>query len=145
MPISFKSLAAKPCFQANKEPADSGKYILSKKATTTYCNANKCPSTSVTPSENNLYLLKNAQLINRNKNKFNFSKNDLNMNLFTALDLSNVAVVADLSNNIYPVIINPTFAENLYANYVIDPNGVILGNSTCGVDNYMKYLTCNHK
>jgi len=70
-------------------------------------------------------------------NSLTFNTGDLNINLFTELDLSGVCTVMDMSGNCQPEI---NMNEPFYLNYVIDPSGQLFGQTTCGVNNFVKYM-----
>jgi hypothetical protein len=63
-------------------------------------------------------------------------------NLYTKLDLSdlsgNTPFIFDLSYNTFPALINNT--DTPYLEYNIDPSGVLFGNTTCGINNYLNYV-----
>jgi hypothetical protein len=148
MAHSFKTYQAKPTFGLYKEPLDGGEYILNKKAKTTFCAANKChPSVSVS-TQGNLLLLNKSNYLNYYNNVITNMSN-LNMNLFTTLNLSDVVVVQE--NLVGPPIeiITPAEIPNTsntiqqLINYTIDPSGNLFGNTTCGANNYEYYLQNN--
>jgi hypothetical protein len=115
---------AKPSFQSNQESIEAGDYILKKKVQATKCVAslNQCVYIPLTPV---------------NRYKYN-----LNMNLFTTLDLTSVEVVEDSVNKESPTTINK--AVNFYNRYVIDPKGQLFGNTRCGYKNFLMYLKNNN-
>lgn len=77
-------------------------------------------------------------------NKSDFNKSQLYMNLYTSLNLIDVPVICDLSGNTVPVSIDTTVQP--YLKYMIDPSGALFGNSVCGIDNYLHYVTfASHK
>jgi hypothetical protein len=110
---------AKSAFGTNKESMNAGDYIIKKKASATYC---KC--------------------IN-NLNSLPFNKYNLNLNLFSKLDLSNVSVIEDTSGNICPTFIDYNQVPNFYNRYVIDPSGQLFGNTECGINKFLSYLVYN--
>jgi hypothetical protein len=70
--------------------------------------------------KNNLYLHHNT-----------FNKTNLNRNLITKLNLSNVNVIDKIP------------LSDPYLAYNIDPDGELFGNSVCGLNNYNNYLEYN--
>ena len=133
----FKNISGKSAFGSLIKPLDAGYYIYNKKAKTTYCITNSCiPSTKV-GSESNLLLYKRANIINNFPFKYVINKSNLEINLITKLNLTDVSVIANSSGNVPTTII----AGNL--NYNIDPNGNLFGNSICGINNYLHYLQYN--
>ena len=113
---------AKSSFMSNREPIGAGDYLLKKKK---QASKNCC----VSPPKKPQY------------------KYNLNMNLFTTLDLSYVGVVEDHCHEHMepplPTTINKVAASNFYKNYVIDPNGKLFGNSPCGYNSFLLYLKDN--
>jgi len=135
----FSNYSAKPTFAQVNEPVDAGQYIIKKKTKYSFCQPNICHPNKNVYSQSNLLMLKAA-----NTMKFypsnDFDKNELYINLYTKLDLSgNIPVISDLSGNIFPVIINTSVTP--YLTYNIDPSGVLFGNTPCGINNYVNYLT----
>ena len=117
---------AKPSFESNKESIGAGDFILKKKLQATKCvtSLNKCGNVPPPPSPLSQY------------------KYNLNMNLFTTLDLTSVEVVEDSVNKESPTTINK--AVNFYNRYVIDPKGQLFGNTRCGYKNFLMYLKNNN-
>ena len=65
----------------------------------------------------------------------------LNNNLVKKMDLTGVNVlqtIYPLSNPITPTTINPN--SIFYLTYNIDPDGLLFGNSPCGINNYPNYM-----
>ena len=144
MPHSFNNFSAKSAFGANKESNYAGDYILRKKAKATFCTSGSCPKRYFLNTQSELNLLNQSKSINNAKCYLPFNKNNLNINLVTKLDLTNVCVIEDASGNtcanngiIYTEI------PNFYNRYVIDPSGNLLGNTQCGTSNYLNYLVYN--
>ena len=144
MPRSFNNFSAKSAFGVNKESNGSGDYILKKKARAIYCTSYSCPPRYNLNTQGDLNLLRTAKYIDRNNNRLSFNKNNLNINLITKLDLTNVCVIEDASGNvcandgiIYVEI------PNFYNRYIIDPSGQLFGNTSCGVNNFLNYLVYN--
>ena len=119
---------AKRSFQSNKESIGAGDFIFKKKLQATKCVAslNKCGSVAPFPTPLNRY------------------KYNLNMNLFTTLDLTSVEVVEDSASKVSPTLIDKVLAANFYNNYVIDPKGQLFGNTPCGYKNFLFYLNNNN-
>ena len=119
MANSFKT-SGKPAFGTFKESKDASEYI-NKKKESLLCNKNK------------------------NKNKklcepiLDINYANLNINLITKLDLLGVPVLQ--SNNtpfLCPTPVNIT--DIPYLNYIIDPSGVLFGETTCGLNNYTIFM-----
>jgi hypothetical protein len=113
---------AKPTFGSNKESMGAGDYIV-KKAKATNCN---CVNTN-----------------EKNVSFYNFNKYDLNLNLFSKMDLSNVCVIEDMSGNVCPTKIIYNEIPNFYTRYIIDPNGQLFGNTNCGTNRFLTHLVYN--
>ena len=65
---------------------------------------------------------------------------DLNINLITSLDLTNVNVLQETNNNNNNTITKIDPKKDVYLNYTIDPNGQLFGKTICGINNYQNYL-----
>ena len=120
---------AKRSFESNKESIGAQSYTLKKKLQATKCVASLNRCGNVLPS----------QPPPLNRYKYN-----LNMNLFTTLDLTSVEVVEDSVSKESPTTINKVLAANFYNNYVIDPKGQLFGNTRCGYKNFLFYLKNNN-
>ena len=119
-----------------KEPDDAGSYILKKKAKATFCGANNCiPSTTVN-TQGNLLLLRKSNALKYYNCFQNFNKANLNINLLTKLDLTNVNVMNIVSNY---------FSINYgqFVRFIIDPSGQLFGNTPCGLNNFTHYMVYN--
>lgn len=143
MAHSFKNYPAKAAFGSNKGTNEAGDYIFKKKARATYCTSSRCPPIYNLNSQGELNLLRTAKYIDRSNNQLPFNKNNLNINLVTKLDLTNVCVIEDASGNVCPTTIVYTDIPNFYNRYIIDPNGQLFGNTQCGVNNFLNYLVYN--
>ena len=138
MARSFKTSSGKSAFGRFFEPEEAGEYIYNKKAKTIFCAANKCvPSTTVI-TQSNLLLLNRANKLKYYPCKNAFNKSNLNINLITKLDLKDVPVILDVSNNEVPSTITTTSIP--FLDYNIDPSGVLFGNTVCGINNYEKFM-----
>jgi hypothetical protein len=141
MAHSFKNFSAKAAFGANKESSEAGDYIFKKKARATYCASSMCPPRYNLNTQGDLNLLRTAKYIDRS---MPFNKNNLNINLVTKLDLTNVCVIEDASGNVCAndgIIYSEI--PNFYNRYIIDPSGQLFGNTQCGVNNFLNYLVYN--
>ena len=141
MAHSFRSSSGKSTFGRFNEPIEAGEYIHNKKATTTFCAANKCVPSRTTISQSNLLLLNRA-----NKKKYYpcvnfFNKANLYVNLITKLNLQDVPVILDVSNNEIPSTITTTSIP--FLDYKIDPDGLLFGNTICGLNNYVSFMVYN--
>jgi hypothetical protein len=138
----FTNYSAKPTFEGVNEPLEASQYIKIKKTRYTFCAPNICNPNKNIYSQSNLLLLRQA-----NRLAFypsvKIDKTQLYSNLYTKLDLSdlsgNTPVISDLSGNTFPVLIDTTVAP--FLKYNIDPSGNLFGNTPCGIDNYLNYVT----
>jgi hypothetical protein len=144
MAHSFKNYPAKPAFGANKQSNEAGDYILKKKARATYCTSSRCPPIYNLNSQGDFNLLRTAKYIDRSNNQLPFNKNNLNINLVTKLDLTDICVIKDASGNVCANDgIVYTLLPNFYNRYIIDPSGQLFGNTQCGINNFLNYLVYN--
>ena len=138
----FSHNSAKGSFSQVKEPVQASVYTQSKKSKYTFCQPNICHPNKNIGSQSNLLLLRAANTMAFN-NYNDFNKLQLYTNLYTKLDLSdlsgNIPVISDLSGNTFPITINNSVTP--YLKYNIDPSGVLFGNTPCGIDNYLNYVT----
>ena len=74
-----------------------------------------------------------------------FNKSNLNVNLITKLDLKGVKVIENNLTGQTPtsIVLNPSSGIPYYNNYNIDPDGLLFGNTTCGINNYEKFMLYN--
>jgi len=70
-----------------------------------------------------------------------YNRSNLNVNLYTKLDLRNVNVLQSNYPTNSPTAIDPNI--NFIENYSIDPKGELFGNTNCGINNYVKFQTIN--
>jgi hypothetical protein len=154
-------------FQPNNSSSDN---IKKNKIKSLFCAATSkgCPPTKLVSNSTDLYLFR-AYVANNQLPKYN-TKN-LNINLITSLDLSNVIVVESTCTQTSPIPIDPVagrehiefvaetmdptrfleqhvpLAENVddgrYTLYTIDPIGELFGNTPCGLNNYVNYMVLN--
>ena len=143
MAHSFNNYSAKPAFGSNKEANDAGDYILKKKARATFCKSSTCPPRYNFNTQGDLNLLRTAKYLDSVKCKLPFGKNNLNINLVTKLDLTDVCVIEDASGNVCPTNIIYDEIPDFYNRYIIDPNGNLFGNTQCGISNFLNYLVYN--
>ena len=130
--------SANRAFGEFNEPKDASEYLYNKKARSTYCVANKCHPSIKVYSESDRLLFNKSNQLSLYPCRGTINPASLNINLITRLNLSGVAVIKDMSNNITPSTINAGLIP--YLNYEIDPNGNLFGNSICGINNFKYYL-----
>ena len=136
----FKPYMGKNTFGVFKESNEAGEYILNKKAITTFCNPNICVPSRTLLTQSNRLLLRNANNIYFGISKNTYNTSNLNVNLVTKLNLSDVPVIIDVSGN-SPAQLNVTSIP--YLDYTIDPSGNLFGNTICGTNNFQNYLQLN--
>ena len=142
MAHSFKTNNGYRTFGQFNEPDDAGNYIYKKKAKTVFCNPNLCKPSITVNTQENLRLLKTSNFLKYYSCSNSFNKANLNINLITVLDLSGVPVIQQQE----PPFACPTPINILsvpYINYTIDPSGNLFGNTTCGLNNYVRYMLYN--
>jgi hypothetical protein len=138
MAKSFNFSAARRTFGVFAEPMEASEYIYNKKAKTTYCIANNCIPSVKVGSQSNLLLFNRSNRLTFYPCKNSINKANLNINLITKLDLKNVPVIADISNNESPAVLS--YSAIPYLDYDIDPCGNLFGNTICGFNNYVNYM-----
>jgi hypothetical protein len=135
--FSSSFATGKSTFQTNKPIADAGDYISRIKARAVYCKYPlKCNDRLIVKNYNALHLLEKAKLDEKLLNNVSVGAKNLNLNLFTKLDLENVCVVR-LDPSTCPTDIN--INNNFITSYTIDPNGELFGNDICGLYNFQSY------
>jgi hypothetical protein len=134
MAYSFKTIPGRPTFGVFNKPQDAGEYILNKKAKTSFCGGNVCKPSKTVKTQGNLLLLKQSNYLNYYQCVNNVNTTNLNINLITKLNLTDVNVLqpVDMSLNATP-----------YTYYTIDPSGELFGNTPCGYNNYLNFLQYN--
>lgn len=141
MAHSFKSNSGKKAFGVFTESLQAGEYIYNKKAKATYCVTNNCIPSIKVGSESDYLLYKRSKYLNKIPYRNFINKANLNINLITKLNLSEVPVISDFSGNIVPTTISPSVIP--YLRYNIDPSGNLFGNTFCGINNYVRYMQYN--
>ena len=143
MAHAFRTTSGIKTFGVFKEPNTAGDYILNKKAKTTFCSANICRPSKTVNTQGNLILLNTSNRLKYYSCKNDFNKANLNINLLTKLDVKDINVIQNI-NPPYntPVNINGSNTSP-YLSYLIDPTGVLFGNSTRGLNNYVSFMRYN--
>ena len=134
---NFTPISARPTFGSKQQNCYASDYILNKKIKSQFCGFKLNKIT--TNSENNL-LLQNKLLRNKKYNK-SYNTSNLNINLYTELDLSNVNVIQEKETKITPTTISP--CSTFYDTYTIDPSGALFGNTPCGIQNFVHFQVPN--
>jgi hypothetical protein len=149
MARSFNSSSGKKAFGVFSEPKEAGDYIYNKKARASYCVANNCVPAVNVGSQGNLLLFNRSNRLSVYPCKNIINKSNLNINLITKLNLEDVPVIENMTNNNIPTSIVATNVANAsstnypYLTYNIDPSGNLFGNNVCGINNYLDYLEFN--
>ena len=138
MAHSFKTNSGKASFGVFSEPLEASEYIYNKKARATYCAPNNCTPKVRVGAESNLLLFNRSKRLAFYPCKNAINKANLYINLITKMDLTSVPVILDFSGNQVPSTIDLTSIP--YLRYDIDPSGNLFGNTTCGINNFEKYM-----
>ena len=147
----FPTIPGRGAFGETKPAINGGDYILNKKAKNTYCNITLCKPANIVVKQSDLLLLRKSNYLYNKCNSYNFNKTNLNINLYTKLDLTNVNVISNSQNGTSPTPILPNTSANAaflaqrpyFTLYTIDPCGELFGNNTCGINNYQNFVTYN--
>ena len=138
MAHSFKSNSGVKSFGVFSESQNAGDYIYDKKTRSTYCKANVCVRSRKIGSESNYLLFKRANKLSVYPCLNSINKANLNINLITRLDLTNVPVIQDFYTKDVPSTITTTAIP--FLDYNIDPCGNLFGNTICGINNFVNYM-----
>lgn len=141
-PANFTPIPAKPAFGTYQPIAFVNDITTGKSIINQFCpfNTNKCNFNYQLNNSGDYLAFKKYYNYKNNFYKSNNTSN-LNVNLYTKLDLRNVNVIQKNNPTQSPTSIDPT--QNFNENYTIDPNGDLFGNSTCGLNNYINYQVPN--
>jgi hypothetical protein len=147
----FPTTPGRKAFGVTIPVQNAGDYITNKKAKNTYCNITLCKPKNSVKNQSDLLLLRRSNFLYNKCVSYNFNKTNLNINLFTKMDLSGVKVIANAKNGQSPTPIIPLTQANLsyltanpyYTLYKIDPCSELFGNSTCGINNYQDFVVYN--
>ena len=136
------SYSANKAFGVFFESKDAGDYIYNKRAKATYCNTKISNSSPKIGTVNNYLLFKRSKKINDCPRLNSINNSNLNINLITKLELSDVAVLQDVSSNSVPATVSQNSIP--FLDYNIDPSGSLFGNTICGINNWEKYMVYNY-
>lgn len=114
-------------------------YISNKKAKATYCNSKICLPKTPTSNQSNYLLSKKSNYIRYSTEKGE-NKNNLASGLNTTIDLLNVRVIQNNAGE-SPTTISTSSIP--YLTYVIDPSGVMFGNTICGLNDINDFRIIN--
>ena len=138
----FKPYMGKNTFGVLKKPQDAGEYTQKKRASYSFCPPNVCVPSRTVATQGNRLLLREANRIYFSDCRDPYSIANLNINLVTKLDLTDVPVIQE-SASPYSVPTNLSLSAIPYLDYTIDPSGNLFGNTVCGTDNFQNYLKFN--
>jgi hypothetical protein len=138
----FAKYSAKSAFAQLNKSQDASDYILKKKIKYSFCNPNLCHPNKNIYSQSNYLYLKEANKLAFYPCVNNIDKTQLYINLITKLNLTeiNAPIITNLEGN-YPVAILSIPQEKI--GYIIDPSGILFGNTVCGLTNYNNYVEYN--
>jgi len=131
---SFAKTSANRAFGQFKESNTAGDYVLNKKAKTTFCGANMCTPSIKVNTQENLLLLRRSNKLKYYNCLYSFNKANLNINLLTKLNVNKVVVLTQ------PINTTPFYS---FLNFILDPDGTLLGTDTCNINNYTSYMVYN--
>jgi hypothetical protein len=135
----FKNFSsANKAFGVFSEPQNAGDYIIQKKTIAIYCNANKCVPSLKIGSQGNYLLYKQAKKLRVYPYLNSINKANLNINLITKLDLTNIDVIQNFSTGATPTTITTT--ADPFLDYNIDPSGNLFGSTICDINNFVRYM-----
>lgn len=142
MSRSFNTPSAKPTFDSLTQQLDSSEYTKKIKNKTILCGINYCQKPKNINwrfnSQQNYLNAYQLEVIKSAGIFGDYNKLNLETNLLTYLDLSNVCVIENSKTEICPTTIDLNVVP--YLTYTIDPNGQLFGNTYCGANNYLNYL-----
>jgi len=132
----------KQAFGQSSTTQAAGDYISNKKANLISCNSKMCLPKTPTINQSNYLLLKKANYIRYSNatNPLGSSKNYLASGLSTTIDLLNVSVIENTAG-VSPTTISTSSTP--YLTYVIDPSGVLFGNTICGLNDINNFRIIN--
>lgn len=119
----------------------AGEYIYKKHSQYEYTNPSRCVKVK---NYQDLYALKTSfgiKYLNK-QDTIKSQKNNLVSGLYTKLDLKDVSVISNSSNNVSPTSI--TLTSIPFLDYNIDPQGQLFGNTICGLNNFINYKVGNN-
>jgi hypothetical protein len=114
-------------------------YILNKKAKSILCNSKICLPKTPTTKQSDYLLSKKSNYIKYSTKKGE-NKNNLASGLNTTIDLLNVRVIQNNTGE-SPTTISTSSIP--YLTYVIDPSGVMFGNTICGLNDINDFRVLN--
>ena len=143
MTSTFTTNSGFKTFGVFKESQSTTDYTLNKKAKTTFCKANVCVPNKSVGSQGQLDLLRKANNLEYYDCDDSFDKTNLNVNLITKLDLTDVCVIQNKATP--PECPTPLGPQTRFdvSGVTIDPYGSLFGNDVCGINNFTRYMVYN--
>lgn len=143
MTSTFTTNSGFKTFGVFKESQSTTDYTLNKKAKTTFCKANVCVPNKSVGSQGQLDLLRKANNLEYYDCDDSFDKTNLNINLITKLDLTDVCVIQNKATP--PECPTPLGPQTRFdvSGVTIDPYGSLFGNDVCGINNFTRYMVYN--
>jgi hypothetical protein len=143
MTSTFTTNSGFKTFGVFKESQSTTDYTLNKKAKTTFCKANVCVPNKSVGSQGQLDLLRKANNLEYYDCDDSFDKTNLNVNLITKLDLTDVCVIQNKETPPEcPTSLGPQTRFDV-SGVTIDPYGSLFGNDVCGINNFTRYMVYN--
>lgn len=132
----------KQSFGQSSTTQSASDYILNKKANLISCNSKTCLPKTPTMNQSNYLLLTKANYLKYANvtNPVGSNKNNLVSGLTTTIDLLDVPVIQN-NLGVSPTTISTSAIP--YLTYVIDPSGVMFGDSICGLSNINDFRIIN--
>ena len=137
----FKPYMGKNTFGVLKESQDAGQYTLNKTSIASFCSPNVCVPSRTVASQSSRLILRRANKIYFRGCQDPYNTANLNINLVTKLNLTDVPVIQNNITNSVPTTLDVTSIP--FLSYTIDPSGNLFGNTVCGEDNFQNYLQFN--
>lgn len=129
-------------FGQSSPTQDASDYILRKKSNLLLCKTKICLPKTPTSNQSDYLLLKTSNYTRYSNaaNPQGTIKNSLVSGLTTTIDLLNVPVIQNMVGD-SPTTISTSAIP--YLTYVIDPSGVMFGNSICGLNDINDFRILN--
>ena len=142
MASTFTTNSGFKTFGVFKESQSTTDYTVNKKAQTVFCKANACVPNKSVGSQGQLDLLRKANNLKYYDCVDSFDKTNLNINLITKLDLTDVCVIKNNNTGECPT---PLGIQTRFdaSGVTIDPSGNLFGNDVCGINNFTRYMVYN--
>lgn len=132
---------AKPAFGNFSKQVTYSEMMTNKRSNALYCNCNKGDNPSLIQTQGQLA---DIRRVSRNNcpdgcETFPFNKTNLEVNLITSLDTTNVVVLAKNESPTIPSKLNLNLSP-IYAFYQLDPGNKLTGDTPCGIQKYVNFM-----